>query len=101
MIYPNPASERIEDHCEFQGTKVLELYDISGRLTTSIDLENRKNSAINILDLKAGIYFAVLRSEQDILAVEKLFKTDYLFCVKLRYKNQNINSRIWLAKQYA
>ena len=76
QIFPNPASEYIEVHCDFQEINLMELYDITGRLAKTVNIENPNKNPIDVSMLKAGIYFAVLRNRQEILAVEKFFKTD-------------------------
>lgn len=75
-ISPNPANEYIEVHCEFQKVNLMELYDITGRLTKTVNIENPNKNEIIVSELNAGIYFAVLRNKQEIFTVEKFVKTD-------------------------
>ena len=66
-VYPNPASESLS--LRYNGTQTAQwvLYDMSGRLLKSRDLngQDRSTQIISVSDLPVGLYYYILHSPND------------------------------------
>lgn len=63
-VYPNPTSEIVNIVFEEmpKGRIQLKLFDITGRLVESKEVNNLKNVSFNLFDLKKGIYILNIKS---------------------------------------
>lgn len=61
-IYPNPASHILWVNYPYD-IKSIEFFDIAGNWVKTIRLPGIKNRAVDISELKAGVYFLQLRTE--------------------------------------
>ena len=62
-IYPNPASDQVNLVLgELQTATTIRVYDIGGRLSKTI--ENYDGRALNVSDLKPGLYIVQIQSEK-------------------------------------
>ena len=74
-LYPNPASAEvmIEFDSKLNGNAVLEIYGYAGNLLQSIQLTSGYQFiSVSVKDLKAGIYYYRIISNNDIIAKDKL-----------------------------
>ncbi len=73
-IYPNPATTKITiELSENNVAGTLFIYNVNGQELIKRQVFDRKN-VIDISDLSNGIYFVMLRTEADVLAVKKIIK---------------------------
>jgi hypothetical protein len=65
-VYPNPSSDVVNIVFEEQPkSKVkIQLFDITGRLIDSKEVNNVKNVKFELIDLKKGVYILNIRSVQ-------------------------------------
>jgi hypothetical protein len=74
-VYPNPASNQlsVELTNEIQGTIVIEIYDINGKLVLNQLLNaKQKSQNIDISTVKKGIYNLRVKANDDIVKYQKL-----------------------------
>lgn len=69
LIFPNPATQSFNIHSNIT-LKTVSLYDITGKLIINRKI-NHTEANINISDLKPGVYFVALKSNER-LTTEKL-----------------------------
>ena len=62
-IYPNPVNDRLYIETQTQ-TLTIEIYDIYGRRQVAETPRHQGNSAIDVSNLKSGIYFVKVRTEE-------------------------------------
>ncbi|MBC8046345.1 MAG: T9SS type A sorting domain-containing protein [Fimbriimonadaceae bacterium] len=70
LVYPNPATDRI--NISYSGSFITEIriYDVSGKLIREYPYSNE----LNISDLEAGVYFVKLYSENKLIAQKKMIR---------------------------
>ena len=74
-LYPNPASTEvmIEFDSKLNGNAVLEIYGYAGNLLQSNQLTSGYQFiSVSVKDLKAGIYYYRIISNNDVIAKNKL-----------------------------
>jgi N-acetylneuraminic acid mutarotase len=57
QIYPNPTSDVLNYYTNGTSINTLEVLDFSGKIIKTEKVENVKKGTINIIDLRAGVYF--------------------------------------------
>jgi hypothetical protein len=76
-IYPNPATEEIVITLDLaiNGTIELAVTDMTGRLISATEISSAGGEIIleDISNLPSGMYFLVVRTEDEIIGSEKLF----------------------------
>jgi hypothetical protein len=71
-LYPNPASNRLNVRVKgAQDLTTVELYDLSGRNVKTVRVNNGQNQ-IDIANLQAGVYLAVIKTEGVKVQTEKI-----------------------------
>ena len=64
-IYPNPVNDRLYIETQtLTQTLTIEIYDIYGRRQVAETPRHQGNSAIDVSNLKSGIYFVKVRTEE-------------------------------------
>lgn len=74
-VYPNPANDRLE--VNYSGTSLenssFEIINLVGSKVYSKELSATENSInLNISNLKSGVYFCVLKSDNELVVSKKL-----------------------------
>jgi hypothetical protein len=76
-VFPNPAKSIsvIRYSIPVKGNVLLQLYDISGRLTRTLVNDNKNAGIYNLIlhtkDLSAGVYFIILKTKQKARMIER------------------------------
>ncbi|MBA2612670.1 MAG: T9SS type A sorting domain-containing protein [Bacteroidetes bacterium] len=74
-VYPNPVSDQLNFSFENNSSRTIQLTDLSGRMIRSVNVSD-KTTSIDLKDLKAGIYFLKLLSENKLILSQKIIKLD-------------------------
>ena len=73
QAYPNPARNITHVDYEIQGEADLALYDLSGALVRTWNLESGKGTlTIDVKGLRSGMYFYSIKNQQGVLATRRL-----------------------------
>lgn len=71
--FPNPASDNINYYLnDLQGQMFVGIYDLTGKMVKSVNLNNTGLVQISVSDLKKGVYFAEVRSGSRVIKTNKI-----------------------------
>ena len=75
-IFPNPFSVKTSVNYQIitNSTNRLEIYNSSGRLVNEYDLDSTENSIELSLENLPGVYYCLLRSNNQIVGIKKIVK---------------------------
>lgn len=74
-IYPNPTQDNLHIRSETLNIVQIEIVDLSGRKVKSLQLENTF-AEIKLFDLKQGMYFLLITTEDKHISVKKIVKNE-------------------------
>jgi len=75
LIFPNPATEIINIQFDKEYPQgAITLYDIYGRLVQKQEINNAKQTALNISRLTAGMYLLSIELADERMVISKFFK---------------------------
>lgn len=69
MVYPNPTTDFVTVQADFSGERMLQLYDLSGKLVLSQTITDDQNVHLNLTACPAGMYF--LKGENFVTKIVK------------------------------
>lgn len=66
-VYPNPAQDFINIQCDEINSINIHIYDVSGKLMKTIEINNQQLNTLNISDLQNGLYYLKGVTEEEVL----------------------------------
>jgi hypothetical protein len=71
-IYPNPVNDEVKILAE--NISSIEITSINGQIVLAKSIINKNQATLNLSSLKKGIYLAVIKSENGLVATKKIVK---------------------------
>ena len=72
IIYPNPARDYVQLNLGNQSLTAVHLYNLQGKLVKSFGRTESNNSALDISDMKTGLYIVRFQLDNGDVQSEKL-----------------------------